>query len=152
MQRPGAARHALSAEEDKRAREWVDRQSLAVARELLEKRICADCHEVIHDSDAVGFEQWRVVPVRLTSKWMPHAQFDHARHSGEKCTSCHETATESDASRDILMPRIERCRECHGGAAAATKVSSDCVMCHTFHIPTHERWTETKVASQRDPP
>jgi hypothetical protein len=92
--------------------------------------------------------------VRLTTKWMPHAQFDHARHSEEKCTSCHQDATESDSSNDILLPRIARCRECHGGVAAAAKVSSDCVMCHTFHTPNRERWEQlapVDVTAQPDP-
>lgn len=148
LQRPGRSSHTLSPEEDRRAREWVDSQSLRIARELLEKRVCADCHEVLHDSNAAGFAQWRIVPVRLTTRWMPRAQFDHAKHSGEKCTSCHETAMDSEATSDILLPRIARCRQCHGGAAAAAKVSSDCVMCHAFHIPTHEPWgAENKVAA-----
>jgi predicted CXXCH cytochrome family protein len=141
VRRPGNRSHSLTEGEQRRARDWVDTQSLKIARELLEKRVCADCHEVTRDPSRIGLEQWRVEPVQLTADWMPRARFDHAAHVSETCVSCHGKAPESKHATDILIPDIARCRECHGGSgSSAVKVASDCLMCHAFHIPSRGLW------------
>jgi hypothetical protein len=33
------------------------------------------------------------------------------------------------------MPGIAVCRDCHGGAQEKTKLTSECLMCHEFHLP-----------------
>lgn len=143
VRRPGGEQRVLTEKEQRRAREWVDEQSLKIARELLEKRVCADCHEVTRDPTKTGLEQWHVESVRLTSKWMPRARFDHAAHISETCVSCHASAPKSKHATDILLPDIARCRECHGGAESSAKVASDCLMCHPFHIPSRGPWLRT---------
>ena len=130
----------MSIDEQRRARDWADAQSLKMARELLEKRVCVDCHDVTRVLGASGFDQWQVSPVRLTQNWMPRARFNHAAHITQPCTSCHNTAERSKRSSDILMPRIAKCRECHGDASDTSKLSSDCVMCHRFHLPQRGRF------------
>ncbi len=142
VRRPGNEARTLTEGEQRRARDWVDTQSLKIARELLEKRVCADCHEVTRDSGKSGLEQWRVEPVQLTADWMPHARFDHATHVSETCVSCHGNAPESKHASDILIPGIARCRECHGGAGTSAKVGSDCLMCHGFHILSRGAWMQ----------
>jgi hypothetical protein len=148
LRRPGTGTAVMSEAEQKRAREWVDAQSLTVARELFEKRVCAQCHEVTRVPGKSGLDQWQVEPVRLTSNWMPHARFNHAAHVSEKCISCHGDAPKSEHSTDILIPGIARCRECHGGATSATKVASNCLMCHQFHIPGRGPWQASSNARQ----
>lgn len=37
-------------------------------------------------------------------------------------------------SADVLLPKIETCRQCHGGEQATNLVPSTCIMCHEFHI------------------
>jgi predicted CXXCH cytochrome family protein len=143
LRRPGGEQRVLTEKEQRRAREWVDEQSLKIARELLEKRVCADCHEVTRDPAGTGLEQWHVEPVRLTSNWMPRARFDHAAHISETCVSCHSSAPKSRHATDILLPDIARCRECHGGTQSPAKVASDCLMCHPFHIPSRGAWLRT---------
>jgi len=143
VRRPGGERRVLTEREQRRAREWVDEQSLKIARELLEKRVCADCHEVTRDPTRTGLEQWHVESVRLTSNWMPRARFDHAAHISETCVSCHTNAPKSKHATDILLPDIARCRECHGGAGSSAKLASDCLMCHPFHIPSRGAWLRT---------
>jgi len=138
--RPGQEAKEMSVEQQRRARDWADTQSLKMTRELLEKRVCADCHDVTRVLGASGFDQWQVTPVRLTQNWMPRARFNHAAHITEPCTSCHDSAERSKRSSDILMPRIAKCRECHGDANDASKLSSDCVMCHRFHLPNRGRF------------
>ena len=143
QRRPGGEQRVMSEAEQRRARDWVDTQSLKIARELLEKRVCVDCHEVTHDPSKTGLDQWRVEPVQLTSEWMPRARFDHAAHISETCVSCHAKAPESKHATDILLPGINRCRECHGGTDTSAKVASDCLMCHPFHIPNRGLWLRT---------
>jgi predicted CXXCH cytochrome family protein len=140
LRRPGNEQRALTEAEQRRAGDWVDTQSLKIARELLEKRVCVDCHEVTHVPGRIGLEQWRVEPVQLTANWMPRARFDHAAHISETCVSCHAGAPESKHAMDILLPGINRCRECHGGSGTSAKVASDCLMCHPFHIPSRGLW------------
>jgi predicted CXXCH cytochrome family protein len=140
LRRPGQEARQMSLEEQRRARDWADTESLKLARELLEKRVCVDCHDVTRVLGATGFDQWKVAPVRLTQNWMPRARFNHAAHITEPCTSCHNTAERSKRSSDILMPGIGKCRECHGGAGDTSKLSSDCVMCHRFHLPNRGRF------------
>jgi predicted CXXCH cytochrome family protein len=137
--RPGGEQQAMSSEQQLRARGWVDAQSLTIARELLEKRVCVDCHEVSRIPDAVGLDQWRIEPVRLTQTWMPLARFNHAAHATQQCTSCHTSAPRSQHSSDVLMPRIAECRTCHGGVSDSTRVASACLMCHQFHLPNRGR-------------
>jgi predicted CXXCH cytochrome family protein len=142
--RPGNQQRALTELEQRRARDWVDAQTLKIARELLEKRVCADCHEVTRMAEKTGLEQWQVEPVQLTSNWMPRARFDHAAHISETCVSCHAGAPKSKRATDILLPDIARCRECHGGASSSAKVASDCLMCHPFHIPSRGAWLRSE--------
>ena len=143
VRRPGGEQRILTEGEQRRARDWVDSQSLKIAGELLEKRVCRDCHEVTRVPGKPGLEQWRVEPVQLTSEWMPRARFDHAAHISETCVSCHAKAPDSKYATDILVPGISRCRECHGGTGSAAKVASDCLMCHPFHIPSRGLWLRT---------
>ncbi|HJS21100.1 MAG TPA: FHA domain-containing protein [Steroidobacteraceae bacterium] len=141
-----------------------------VARDLIERRTCQDCHVVEvaphpdplpkgargTDGDALlplplageGAGEgmpWRVLPVLLTTEWMPKAHFDHARHATtlSDCDSCH-AARESHDAADVLMPRIAACRECHGGTGdtrtAENRVASTCMLCHSFHVETNPLW------------
>jgi hypothetical protein len=79
--------------------------------------------------------QWKVQPVRLTTSWMPKAQFDHASHKTSRCITCHVDADKSERSSDILMPKIAQCRTCHSSPEETDKLPSDCLMCHQFHLP-----------------
>ncbi|MDB6084325.1 MAG: hypothetical protein JWN43_2206 [Gammaproteobacteria bacterium] len=133
--RPGGEQAIMTRDEQRRALEWTTRQSLQAARELLEKRVCAECHTVSRLPGLTGFEQWRVEPVKVTSFWMPRAQFNHAAHRSSTCISCHSSAERSGSSSDVLMPAIKQCRGCHGGGGERTRLASDCTMCHRLHLP-----------------
>ncbi|MEE9424647.1 MAG: cytochrome c3 family protein [Methylococcales bacterium] len=135
LRRPGGERRALSIEEKKLALDWVDKQSLKVAQDVIEDRVCIDCHQISRIPGKTGFEQWYVKPVALNKHWMPLASFDHASHTSYECTNCHKNAKKSKKSSDILMPKIETCQECHSGANDTVKLPSDCLMCHQFHLP-----------------
>ncbi len=125
-------------------------RALLVATDIFERRVCADCHTVTRRETDEG-PQWDVLPVQLTQVFMPKARFDHASHrtADLACSSCHE-AESSESATDVLMPRIESCRDCHGGepGAAHTRhlVPGECVSCHVFHEETHPLWTPSAKA------
>ena len=72
------------------------------------------------------------MPVKLPDRYMRKGWFDHAAHQTETCDSCHAAPTSGSAG-DLLLPKIESCRECHGGETAHKEVKSSCAMCHDFH-------------------
>jgi len=110
---------------------WADEEM----DKLFTKAGCVSCHEVYRESD-----EWQVQPVRLVQDWFAAARFDHmphlnpgARSDGKTCLGCHE-ASDSSESRDVLMPGIDNCVQCHT-EDRATGVASQCVDCHSFHRP-----------------
>ena len=112
------------------------RKSQQVAAELFEVRVCKTCHQVTRPAPM----RWEVAPVRTVNRWMPKAHFDHRGHAQAKCADCHDVSR-SKSSADVAMPRIETCRECHGGSRPGTgKVTSNCLLCHGFHETQHP-WT-----------
>ena len=144
--RPGGEQGVLSQGEQRRALDWTRRQALQAARELLETRVCVQCHTVTRRDGARDFDQWQVAPVRLSSSWMPRAQFSHAAHRSSSCVSCHRRATESRLSSDVLMPDIGSCRSCHSGSRPRGRLVSDCAMCHRFHLPGRGPYAASHVA------
>jgi len=147
--RPGPA--VLQGSGDERAMVWVNERATKVIHELMEKRVCVECHEVLHVPGATGLDQWRIRPVQLTSDWMPFARFDHAAHNTSKCQVCHTQAERSEHATDILIPTIAKCRECHGGAEDTRKVASSCLMCHQFHLPNHGRFLTAAATAGAGP-
>jgi c(7)-type cytochrome triheme protein len=133
--RPGGEQTVMTQDEQRRALEWTQRQSLQAAHELLEKRVCVECHTVSAAPGVGGYERWRVEPVKLASSWMPRAQFNHAAHRSSTCVTCHDKADASRSSTDVLMPQIKQCQACHGGSHDVKRLASDCTMCHRLHLP-----------------
>lgn len=150
--RPGGTRRSISAQEQRRATEWIEQKTMATMTELLEKRVCVNCHEITKDPLKKGPEQWMVWPVRLTPQFMPRARFDHASHSTSACTDCHKNAQQSKQSSDVLMPKIAVCRDCHGGSKDKRKLQSDCLMCHQFHLPGSGLFDESSRGRILGPP
>lgn len=150
--RPGFENRMLSTEQRKAALNWAHKQSIQAAQDLIEDRSCISCHQILRIPGKSDFDQWYVKPVTLTKKWMPLAQFDHASHTSEECTGCHKDAEESENSSDILMPKIQTCRECHDGKNENGKLSSDCLMCHRFHLPNRGLFDETQRSNAEKSP
>ena len=70
-----------------------------------------------------------VVATAIPARWLPHSRFDHGAHRPLSCTECHK-APQSTETKDVLLPAVASCRECHrasGGARAG------CVECHRYH-------------------
>jgi hypothetical protein len=141
---PGNEQKILTHDEQRRALAWADSQSMAVARELLEKRVCVECHKITRNPlRAEGPERWRVEPVRLTERWFPRARFSHAAHGTSACSTCHHDVESDDDSATIEMPSISVCRDCHGDDDRR-KASSTCIMCHDFHNAGRGPFSESR--------
>jgi len=118
--------------ERRNALAWAEGKALAVAGEMIEKRVCVQCHEVSRlnprprtpASDAGP--RWRIEPVRLTARWLQGAAFNHQTHRTSTCQTCHDVSR-SKTSGDVAMPTLATCRSCHVGSVAVQgKVRSPC--------------------------
>lgn len=109
----------------------ADRAATRVLNQLFEQlNVCGTCHHARPSAQAPG---WEIAPIRFAQVWMPAARFTHAKHTTMRCGSCHAVGESTDA-RDIAMPDVDSCRECHvGGKPVLGKVTSDCASCHKFH-------------------
>ena len=117
----------------------VRRNTLAAARRQVDQvldgifgaRLCGVCH-VTTAPEQTASGEWEVAPIEVAKVWEPKARFHHGSHETMACSDCHD-ATASKASSDVLMPKIEICRDCHLGEQAASSIPSPCVMCHIYH-------------------
>ncbi len=73
LRRPNIKNRGLSIEDRERALDWANKQSLIVAQDLIENRVCIDCHHISRIPGKTEFEKWYVKPVALNKKWMPLA-------------------------------------------------------------------------------
>lgn len=110
-------------------RDWVAEKTKSTLAVIFDrKRGCFECH-VAGDPSRGSF---RVAPVRMLTRFLPMARFDHAKHAALACEDCH-AARQSQSSADVLIPPLQRCTTCHGGEAATFKAESTCISCHIFH-------------------
>ena len=96
--------------------------------------LCHDCHMVQPPLNPASLA-YTIKPVSLPGGYMTRARFSHADHdtSVTPCATCH-VAAGSESARDVLLPGIAVCRDCHVGAHPEKgKVVSDCASCHSFH-------------------
>ncbi|HMH65452.1 MAG TPA: cytochrome c3 family protein, partial [Rhizomicrobium sp.] len=103
---------------------------------------CTTCHTFLKPLQPASLE-YRIAPVRLTSRYLPSGDFNHNVPEHKKdaagaptCQTCHK-AEKSARSQDVMLPKIAECAACHGKTKAqvATPAGSDCAECHGFHNP-----------------
>lgn len=130
---PAVVRRIVGSEmtEDERqeALQWADSKASEVLDGRYGRGLCGQCHEI---DKGDGLRDWTVAPVHLTTRWLPKGYFTHKAHEDRSCTTCH-AAPESDSSRDVLLPSIAVCQDCHGGEFASGKTRTACTDCHGFH-------------------
>lgn len=68
-------------------------------------------------------------------RWLERARFSHRAHRAVECSSCHRTARSSAKTTDVLIPKLEDCRVCHG--SSGTSLDS-CGQCHLYHDKSRE--------------
>jgi hypothetical protein len=125
----------------------VEREARKAEDLLFTRTACVLCHDVakkdpsssgvvgVDDQTGVLVSQYKVLNPEIPNLWMPAAVFSHSAHGEVACESCHEGTRQSSKTTDVLMPKIEGCRECHLDPGTMGKVRSDCVMCHSYHDP-----------------
>jgi hypothetical protein len=144
--------------------QWVTERT-AESEDLLWRKTCKQCHTLIpwagysrrlielsggQESDinklpSGSTELPSVVPASITLQWMPHAKFDHSKHEGFTCVSCHAKALTSTEASNILLPGIETCKTCH--APGPEHAESRCFECHTYHD-----WSKRKEVTPKFTP
>jgi predicted CXXCH cytochrome family protein len=135
--RPGTR---LSVPERKEALDWSRSRALQAASYVFSKSQCGTCHTVVKGEKP---EDWTVLPVSVTERWQPKSIFSHRKHRDMQCEDCHGAAN-SMTSSDVLLPKIETCRNCHGGGESTARVPSTCIMCHGFHAPDQPPMVKAK--------
>ncbi len=103
------------------------------------RRGCVGCHMVVDTKSESDFDRFQVYPIRFARDYFPAGRFDHRSHQIQgkltddaACLSCHK-AKESQDSKDLLLPRMGKCEECHGDRPAVERVAVQCVSCHAYH-------------------
>jgi hypothetical protein len=109
---------------------WVAAQLATIEPGVFKQR-CEYCHTLKREGDALP----QVAPPAIRSRWLPHARFDHGAHRPVACAECHKAAASTE-TRDVMLPSIATCRECHTPRAGAR---TGCVECHRYHDKSQER-------------
>jgi hypothetical protein len=106
------------------------RSQVAAAEKQLyqDKKTCGECHYYEKT------ESRRIVSPDVPTIWLPHASFSHLAHRAVDCSSCHPRADESTEAKEILLPGIEVCKQCHAPAGRnAGGARNNCTECHRYH-------------------
>jgi len=114
---------------------WARDKARQVGESLFTGRACTVCHAVTPGRTVE--EPWMVAPVRVAGIWFPKSRFDHRSHTTMECADCHQAET-STSSKDLLLPDIANCRQCHAGEEGGhNKLQSGCIACHGYHESPH---------------
>ncbi len=151
LRRAAGAPPAAMAQPPQSAQAWVARNTEAALRGVIfeKKRGCAYCHygtgpdgafkvsdiipRPLTAASAAAVPAVRIVaPVMMRTRFLPPAEFNHAKHAPIPCADCH-AAQQSKSSMDVLIPGKERCAACHGHEKSALKTQTTCITCHVFH-------------------
>ncbi len=113
---------------------WVSQQLGAADKKLFQTKEdgCEKCHML---NRTAGVPVAETVPTAIPKKWLPHARFDHSAHRPLACAECHKAAASSE-TKDVLLPSMTTCRDCHRGKGGAR---NGCVECHRYHDKAKER-------------
>src|SRR5262249_1354596 len=109
------------------ARQAIERKVGNAETVLFGAKKCGECHqyETKEHEPVALLSHWdpeprvQVVPTNVPAVWWRSAAFQHSAHRGVSCKACHERAypdhsSASRQSKDILLPGISECLECHG--------------------------------------
>ncbi len=113
--------------------QWVAERATE-DEQLLWRKTCKQCHTLLMEESAA---LPKIAPSNITTRYMPHANFDHSQHGLVDCASCHAAAATSQQSSDVLLSGIATCRSCHHSGAEAAE--SRCFECHTYHDPAQRK-------------
>lgn len=140
--RPGRAASLRDLNRRELAFKQADERTAAKVEAIFSKGgSCFDCHQVERPSDA-GSLDFRLKPISVNDQFYFKSSFSHASHETGNlaCKTCHlaDTSTSSD---DVLLPKIEICKDCHVGEESYRQghkfsdgaLPTTCLTCHSYH-------------------
>jgi len=144
--RPGRASSLRDLNRRELAFKQADNRTAAKVNSIFSKGgACFDCH-VIDRPHKKGSLNFRIRPISVNDQFYFKSTFDHKTHDigNLECQTCHK-AKESEFSSDVLLPKIEICRDCHvgedryrrGGKMAKGTLPTTCLTCHAYHGGPH---------------
>lgn len=113
---------------------WVSQQLTGADKKLFGTKEdgCEKCHVL---NRVAGSAVPEVLTPAIPARWLPHSKFDHAPHRPVACVECHKAAVSTD-TKDVLLPTMSTCRDCHRSTRGAR---TGCVECHRYHDKNQER-------------
>jgi hypothetical protein len=122
---------------------WVSAR-VDLAETLMRVKTCKECHDLPPADHGIP----PVPKAQITTRWLPHGEFDHSAHQMLICEACHENARKSDKTSDVLIPGIAVCRDCHiSGRQDAAR--ANCAECHVYHDPAQRKHVEGRFTLDR---
>jgi hypothetical protein len=100
---------------------------------------CSKCHyEGDGRQDTPLAEKSLIPPADIPMVWQQYAKFSHVAHRAMNCKDCHAAAYDSVTHKDVLLPAIDNCRQCHApqkseGDKLIGGVRHGCTDCHNYH-------------------
>ncbi len=96
---------------------------------------CGKCHQGITPGPEAQPEAFKISDQKIPQVWLTRSHFSHAYHAMVSCVSCHAQAPGSTDTKDVMLPGVASCRECHAPNATPSGSAApfDCVLCHTYH-------------------
>jgi hypothetical protein len=108
---------------------WVNDQLQTAERLVFDgANGCRYCHQVDAARGPGNLPQY--LPAKIPTRWFPHSTFSHERHRMLDCAQCHAQVASSSDTKDVLLPKIEDCKQCHNPRVGAR---TDCAECHRYH-------------------
>ena len=89
---------------------------------------CAFCHQVTAPQPNVTPT---ITPAVIFDRWLGDGEFNHAKHTQQSCSQCHNSVHTSRLTSDINIPTQQSCTECHN--SKPNGVANDCMSCHHYH-------------------
>lgn len=152
---PSVSKLKLPGKLDKSSQQAKQTLTLArVATDLIEKRSCVTCHTVNSNPQALAESQlnlaWQIQPVRIIQRWIDESEFDHSKHRSWDCSTCHTDIGQSSSAADVNIPPRGLCQDCHGNPNEKHLTPSQCIDCHSYHLPDHG-WIKASPADTDAP-
>jgi DnaJ-class molecular chaperone len=117
--------------------QFVQAEARHAEEDLFTRTGCFLCHtynEKPLSEQKVDQSHFAITKPHIPNVWMTKARFDHGAHEAVSCESCHNKTRQSTETKDLLLPQVEVCRECHMQDATAGFVESSCASCHVYHV------------------
>jgi hypothetical protein len=104
---------------------------------------CRRCHQERAGARVNGLPDYG--KPAIPAHWLAHSKFKHDSHRMLGCLECHAQALTSGSAKEVLMPRMAVCQQCHGSPGGAR---SDCFECHDFHSRSEPHWIGRKTIKE----